>query len=72
MARSHHAEAEKLYRHAITVQPGYAIAIKNLGATLRRQKRYDEAEEALRQAITVDPNFTDAILQLAEVLSDQS
>ena len=50
------AEAERMERKAIALQPDYAGAQVNLGQILLERGAVDEAEPILRKAIQLDPN----------------
>jgi tetratricopeptide (TPR) repeat protein len=49
-------EAEKTYRRAIEVRPGYWAGYSWLGAFYHRQSRYGEATEMFKQVITLAPD----------------
>ncbi len=52
----HHDKwVEKIYRKAIELDPGNALAWQRLGYLLNDFKRYGEAEEAYQMAIKIDP-----------------
>ena len=42
---------------AIDIDPDFAIACNNLGATLQKMGRHQEALEEYREAIRIDPNY---------------
>jgi tetratricopeptide (TPR) repeat protein len=60
--------AEKLYRKAIELNPGYFAAHYNLGNLLRDLKRGDEAVAAFRKAIELEPNYAGAYYNLGNLL----
>lgn len=49
--------AERAYRKALELRPGYAEALGNLGNVLQKQRRLDEAIENYRAAIAIRPEF---------------
>ena len=55
-----HDLAERYWRTAIRVQPGYAEAYSNLGGLLKGRNRLAEAEAVCRQAIALKPKHPDA------------
>ncbi|TAN50250.1 MAG: hypothetical protein EPN21_09410, partial [Methylococcaceae bacterium] len=55
-----HEESEQAYHKAIEVNPGYAVAYKNLGLLLQGLKRFEESEICFRNAYMVDPAYADA------------
>jgi hypothetical protein len=65
------AEAEDLYRLAVRLAPGAAIAHHNLGAFLRAVGRLAEAETALRAALRLDPGSAASRHGLGTVLLSQ-
>jgi len=62
--------AEKHWRTAIQVQPGYAEAYNNLGILLYDSRRFEEAEAACRQAIALQPGYVEAYNNLGNMLSE--
>jgi tetratricopeptide (TPR) repeat protein len=65
------AAAERLYRRAITADPGDAAAPFNLGNLMNSEGRTVEAEAAFRAAIAANPKFAEAWHNLADVLDEQ-
>jgi Flp pilus assembly protein TadD len=65
------AEAEKLFRRAIALDPRNAQAHTNLGAVLDRQGKQAEAEKLFRRAIALDPGLAVAHTNLGWVLGRQ-
>ena len=61
-----YAEAEKVYRHYLTLDTQAANAHYNLGALALAQGRNEEAILSLQRAIKDAPNDTDAHLYLAQ------
>jgi len=62
-----HAEAEIVYRRAITLDPGFAAAPYNLGNLLADAGRLDEAEAAYTDALAARPDYAQACNALATV-----
>ena len=65
-----YAEAEKVYRHYLTLDTQAANAHYNLGALALAQGRYEEAILSLQRAIKDAPNDTDAHLYLAQAFEN--
>jgi tetratricopeptide (TPR) repeat protein len=65
------AEAERLYRILMKIDPSDASAPFNLGNMLRASARSVEAEAALRAATRANPAFAEAWYNLADLLDDQ-
>ncbi|MPY88449.1 MAG: tetratricopeptide repeat protein [Luteitalea sp.] len=63
-----YAEAADAYRHALELNPHYALAHNNLGQILERDKRLDEALGAYRRAIEEDPKFRLARFNVGRML----
>ncbi|HVG54771.1 MAG TPA: protein kinase [Vicinamibacterales bacterium] len=61
------AEAEAMYREAVTRHPRHWSAHVVLGNFLYRQGRYREAEQSLVNGVTLAPANRDAILNLSAV-----
>lgn len=53
-------EAEKCFRHALTLRPGSAPALMKLNYVLTRYGLLDEAEQCTGQALRSDPDFEPA------------
>jgi tetratricopeptide (TPR) repeat protein len=64
------AEAEALFRRALSLAPGLPHVHHNLGNLLRELSRLDEAVAEQREAIRLKPNYVEAHLSLALALSD--
>jgi tetratricopeptide (TPR) repeat protein len=64
-------QAEALFRHCLSSQPGAREASNNLGALLRRLMRFDEAVDVLRIAIIAEPEAAMLWLTLGTVIGDQ-
>jgi len=62
------AQAEQVFRQALSRDAGYAGAASNLGMVLAGQARMDEAVEALRRAVGIDPRHAGARTNLASIL----
>ena len=56
---------EKLWRHALRLDPTSAAALSNLGSILRIQGRLEEAVEYSSRALLLKPEFPEAHLNLA-------
>lgn len=65
------AEAERLYRRVMKMDPGDPAAPFNLGNVLHAAGRNLEAEAAYRAAVKADPAYAPAWYNLAHVLEDQ-
>ncbi len=64
--------AEKYYRKAVELSPGYTVARHWLGLLLTNfTGRYDEAEAIYRRAVELDPLAANVRANLASVLSRQ-
>lgn len=50
-------EASKVYKQALSIRPGYALAYENLGVAYLRSERFDQAVAASQQAIRLNPNL---------------
>jgi len=55
-------------QRAVSMQPGYAIALDNLGATLAMLGRFDEAEQSIRAALAIDDRIPSAHNNLGTLL----
>jgi predicted O-linked N-acetylglucosamine transferase (SPINDLY family) len=62
------AEAEAMYRHILTAQPGHPIALHLLGRLLGQRGQLAEAVELLKQSISVHPGVAEAHILLGEFL----
>ena len=74
-AMTHHqqgrlAEAERIYRKVLSVHPGDAAVLGNLGAALRGQDRAQEAVDCYRQALEIEPAKTQLHFNLGNALGD--
>jgi tetratricopeptide (TPR) repeat protein len=58
-------EAERVYRQAIAVHPGFADAIGNLGQALVAQNRVTEAVDVFRTALLLNPDDHNSDFALA-------
>ncbi len=63
-----HAQAEALYRQALSLRPRHAQAWSNLGLLLQQQGRLPEAEASYRAAIEAKPDYALAHHNLGNVL----
>jgi tetratricopeptide (TPR) repeat protein len=73
LAVQHHqagrlAEAESLYRHALSVEPGNSDALRWLGILAHQRGNNAAAVQLIRQAIAVNPSEADFRTDLALVL----
>ncbi len=64
------ADAERLYRRLLKVDPADAASRYNLANLLRSSGRAVEAEALYREAVRVEPDFAAAWFNLADVLDD--
>ena len=62
-------EAEAMYREALQLEPGSALAHNNQGTLFRAQNRLDEAIASFRAAIALDPRLASAHFNLAAALA---
>jgi tetratricopeptide (TPR) repeat protein len=63
-------EAERCYRKALELNPGFAEVCSNLGNALKELGRGEEAVQVYRQALAINPKFTLVHYNLANVLQD--
>src|SRR6185369_527477 len=63
------AHALEALQRAVSMRPGYAIALDNLGATLSMLGRYDEAEQSIRAALAIDERMPSAHNNLGTLLA---
>src|ERR1700742_4588647 len=54
--RGNLAEAERIYRSILDIDPNDFNALNLLGATFLERRRFSEAEEYIRRAIALDPD----------------
>ncbi len=59
-AVARHPDAERNYRRALELYPGYELAFRNLSNCLVFQGRDEEALDALLSAVEVEPNYEGA------------
>jgi len=65
-------EAEKAYRKAIELEPGFATGWASLGKLLHEKLgRYEEAEKAYRKAIEFEPGFATGWALLGKLLHEK-
>ena len=64
-------EAEVGFRKAAELNPNYADAHSNLGATLQDQGKLEGAIEAYQRALKIKPDHADAHYNMGNVLKDQ-
>ncbi len=65
------AEAERIYKQILRVQPGNAGAHNNLGVALKNQDKLDEAIACYKRALKADPNHIEAYNNLGNALKEQ-
>ncbi len=70
-AAGHVAAAERSYREALRLHPGFVEAWISLGILLRGLHRTDEAEQCQRQAVQIDPDNHVALTNLGNILKDR-
>lgn len=63
------AGAERLYRAALALDPGFGSAQSNFAVFLQGRRRWAEAEALLSQALDARPAFTSARLNLANLMA---
>jgi tetratricopeptide (TPR) repeat protein len=68
IAQGRYAEAIPFYEKLLTINPGLAEALNNLGAALFKLGRYNEAEDLFRRAIEIRPDYAEAHGNLGVVL----
>src|SRR5207245_10017662 len=76
VASNHHqagnlAEAERIYRHILTLEPRHAEAHKNLGIALWEQGKLAEAIASYRLALALKPDYAAAHNNLGIALWNQ-
>ena len=64
----HRAEAERLYRDVLAVEPRNAAALHLLGALLHQSGRSDEAISLIHQSIAIEPRNPDYHYNLGTIL----
>ena len=69
LAEQDFAEAEKVLREGVRLQPAHADSLYNLGAAEKALGRNEEAEAHLRKAIEVQPDYAMAHATLANLLA---
>ena len=60
-------EAVEAWRKAVAVDPGNAVAWRNLGFALQDKKQYEEAREAYSAAIKADPTSGKILVEFDEL-----
>jgi predicted O-linked N-acetylglucosamine transferase (SPINDLY family) len=63
-------EAEKSYRKAIAVNPGFAMAHYNLGSVLMSRSLHGEAADSFRRAIAANPRLAEAHVNLGNAFRE--
>jgi len=69
--RGNFAEAERLYREALVVDPQSVMALGNLGALFQAQKRLDEAIVCYKRVLELQLNHAQAHCNLGSIYKDQ-
>src|SRR5436309_7256384 len=64
-------DAEKLWTHALAIDPKSSVAHSNLGSALIAQGKPAEASEHFREALRINPNDADAHTNLGMALARQ-
>src|SRR5438128_1522748 len=64
-------DAEKLWTHALAIDPKSSVAHSNLGSALIAQGKPAEASEHFREALRINPNDADAHTNLGIALARQ-
>jgi len=64
-------DSERLWRHALTVDPNSSYAYNNLAAEMKDQGNLDDAIHYYRKAVLIKPNFPLAYHNLGGVLFDR-
>jgi len=63
-------KAEKHFREAVRLDPGWAELYYNWGLLLYRERKLVEAEETLKKAIEVNPHYANAHVELGQLLDE--
>src|SRR5437762_2297174 len=64
-------DSEKLWTHALAIDPKSSVAHSNLGSALIAQGKPAEASEHFREALRIRPNDADAHTNLGNALAQQ-
>ena len=64
-------EAERAYRHALSLKPDYIDALGNLGHVLREQGALEAACAVYEQVVTLKPDHADGFNNVGVVLKEQ-
>jgi len=64
-------DSEKLWRHALSIDPRSYFAHNNLGNALATQGRLDEAMDEFQQALRIHPDDADAAYNLGNALAQK-
>lgn len=62
------AKALRLLKQAVSLRPGYAEAVNNMGAVMQKKGRHNEAEAYFKKASELRPDYADARLNRAAAL----
>jgi tetratricopeptide (TPR) repeat protein len=63
-----YAQSVELFDEFVSLVPGHADALNNLGVALYHLGRYQEAEQRYREALNIDPDYANALVNLAALL----
>ena len=63
-----YAQSVELFDEFVSLVPGHADALNNLGVALYHLGRYQEAEQRYREALDINPQYANALVNLAGVL----
>ena len=66
-ALERHQDAERVFREAIAIHPGYSKARVNLALSLMEQERWKEAETELQTVLETEPDHPLALGALDEI-----
>src|SRR6266571_1318201 len=64
-------DSEKLWSHAVAIDPGSAVGQYSRGLVLAQQGKLTEAMEHYQTALRINPDYADAHNNVGDVLADQ-
>jgi tetratricopeptide (TPR) repeat protein len=70
--KTNYAQAEKLYRRAAELEPGYALAWRGLGELFEKQKEAEKSIEAYRKYLVLQPAAMDRLMIMRRVKALES